>query len=105
MLLGRRGGARRRREPMLQRECLLEKKGDDLVRRHSLKDLFVSSPPGEEDITNHETHNDNSVANENSGVNGSGHVPGSPRPAGSGFRYKSLLSKKAWRPVLLTIDE
>ncbi|KAJ1408164.1 Brefeldin A-inhibited guanine nucleotide-exchange protein 2 [Sesbania bispinosa] len=37
MLLGRRGGIRRRREPMLQRECQLGK-SEDLARRHSLKD-------------------------------------------------------------------
>ncbi|XP_061368182.1 uncharacterized protein LOC133311191 [Gastrolobium bilobum] len=90
----------RRREPALQRERLLEKKGGDLVRRHSLKDLFVTAPPGEEDITNEEIHR---VANAD--LAGSGYGPGSPRPGWKGFRSRPLVSKKAWRPVLLAIAE
>ncbi|KAL2347628.1 hypothetical protein Fmac_001628 [Flemingia macrophylla] len=87
---------RRRREPEIRRECLLEKtEGEDQVRRQSLKDLFQSSPPGAEDVTN----NDESVANANADIFGS------PKHAFTGFRYKLLLSKKAWRPILLSIAE
>nr|KYP65736.1 hypothetical protein KK1_011999 [Cajanus cajan] len=72
MLLRRRGR---------RRECLLEKReGEDEVRRHSLKDLFQSSPPGAD-------------------------ISGSPKHASTGFRYRSLLSKKAWRLILLSVTE
>lgn len=72
------------------------------MRRRSLKDLFVSSPGGEDDVTNDEIGN-SSV--DNMGLAGPGYAPGSPRPVGSGFRCRSLLSKRAWRPVLVTIAE
>ncbi|KAK7407518.1 hypothetical protein VNO78_09471 [Psophocarpus tetragonolobus] len=91
MLLSR----RHRRESTLRRECLLEKtKGEDRVRRHSLKDLFKSAPPGREDVTNEDRH-----------ISGSAYEPGSPKHASTGFRYRSLLSSKAWRPILLSITE
>lgn len=96
----------RRRGTALQRERPSEKKSGNLVRRHSLKDLFGSSPPGEEDIkidvvVVQETHR--SV---NSGLDGSVYGTGSPGPGWTtGFRCRSLLSRKAWRPVLLAIHE
>ncbi|RDX60119.1 hypothetical protein CR513_61771, partial [Mucuna pruriens] len=100
MLLSR----RRRRESSLRRECLLEKrtKGEDRVRRHSLKDLFQSAPPGDEDVTNDDTL---SVPIANNDISGSGYGSGSPKPAWTGFRYRSLLSKKAFRPILHSIAE
>ncbi|KAK7308238.1 hypothetical protein VNO77_41840 [Canavalia gladiata] len=84
-----------------RRECLLEKKKvGDQVRRHSLKDLFLSSPPGDETKGNEDIH---SVSN--TGFLGSGYGSSSPKSAWTGFRYRSLLSKKAWRPILLTVTE
>ncbi|XP_009356236.2 uncharacterized protein LOC103947105 [Pyrus x bretschneideri] len=76
-------------------------------QRNSLKDLFVSSPPFElNDRGKAESERDKRaelgsllVGKEIGGVG-----PGSPRPAWTGFRYKSLL-RRAWRPVLVTIPE
>ncbi|KAK7310077.1 hypothetical protein RJT34_07310 [Clitoria ternatea] len=97
--------SRRRRESSLRRGCLLEKKkGGDQVRRHSLKDLFLSSPPNDESVTvTNEDKDSSSTAN--TGLPGSEFRPGSPKPGWTGFRCRSLLSKKPWRPILLTIDE
>ncbi|XP_019427083.1 PREDICTED: uncharacterized protein LOC109335403 [Lupinus angustifolius] len=81
--------SRRRDSPLLQ-EHSSEKKG-----RNSLKELFVSSPPREE-------------VEEKLHVTSSTTVLGSVavgNPGWMGFRYRSLLKRKAWRPLLLTIHE
>ncbi|KAM1520748.1 hypothetical protein ACFX10_011090 [Malus domestica] len=77
-------------------------------QRNSLKDLFVSSPPFElNDGRKAESERDKRVESGSLLVVGKeigGVGPGSPRPAWTGFRYKSLL-RRAWRPVLVTIPE
>ncbi|XP_030928801.1 uncharacterized protein LOC126689592 [Quercus robur] len=86
-----------------------EKEKDSMaVQSHTLKDLFVSSPPLELE----ETHG--GEMEERLGLVGSGGIgcgfdnwragPGSPKPVWNGFRYRSLL-RRAWRPVLTTIPE
>ncbi|KAM1517541.1 hypothetical protein ACFX15_020155 [Malus domestica] len=78
------------------------------VQRNSLKDLFVSSPPFElNDGRKAESERDKraefgSLRAVGKEIGGFG--PGSPRPAWTGFRYKSLM-RRAWRPVLVTIPE
>ncbi|KAK7280445.1 hypothetical protein RJT34_25509 [Clitoria ternatea] len=85
------------RSPRRQEHVL----GKDPMRRHSLKDLFVSSPPRDED-THEATPMLASVAVAHSW---SDHRPGSTNPAWTGFRCRSLLKRKYWRPLLLTIPE
>lgn len=73
------------------------------VHSHTLKDLFVSSPP----LGLEETHG--GEMEERLGLVGGGFDnwragPGSPKPVWNGFRYRSLL-RRAWRPVLTTIPE
>lgn len=76
------------------------------MRRQSLKDLFGSSPPSEEDIKNDVVPIQETRRGVNSGLDGSVYGPGSPGlDWTTGFRCKSLLSRKAWRPLLLTIHE
>ncbi|KAK7343418.1 hypothetical protein VNO77_12142 [Canavalia gladiata] len=81
-----------------RQEHVLEK---DPMRRHSLKDLFVSSPPREEDLHDATTPILGSVAVSHSW----GDRSGSTNPAWTGFRCRSLLKRKHWRPLLLTIPE
>ncbi|XP_019439041.1 PREDICTED: uncharacterized protein LOC109344740 [Lupinus angustifolius] len=94
---------RRRDSPLLQ-EHSSEKK-----RRNSLKELFVSSPPkeGEEKVQAAAATMLGSVAIGNMGLIGPGSTDGyGPRnPGWMGFRCRSLLKRKAWRPLLLTIHE
>ncbi|RDY13251.1 LEAF RUST 10 DISEASE-RESISTANCE LOCUS RECEPTOR-LIKE PROTEIN KINASE-like 1.1, partial [Mucuna pruriens] len=86
------------RSPRRQ-EHVVEK---DPMRRHSLKDLFVSSPPREEHVHDHETTPMlGSVAVSHSWSN----QPCSTNPPWTGFRCRSLLKRKHWRPLLLTIPE
>ncbi|ESW14939.1 hypothetical protein PHAVU_007G030600 [Phaseolus vulgaris] len=74
----------------------------DPMRRHSLKALFVSSPPREEHLHDHEkTPMLASVAVPHSWSN----EPGSSNSPWTGFRCRSLLKRKYWRPLLLTIPE
>ncbi|XP_020210404.1 uncharacterized protein LOC109795348 [Cajanus cajan] len=74
----------------------------DSMRRHSLKDLFVSSPPPEDHVNDRETAPMlPSVAASHSWSN----QPGSTNPPWTGFRCRSLLKRKHWRPLLLTIPE
>jgi hypothetical protein len=73
----------------------MEKKGKDSMRRNSLKDLFVSSPPRREEGAE-------------VGFFGSDSWrvgPGLNNPVWSGLRCRSLLKRKVWRPMLLTISE
>ncbi|XP_004497061.1 uncharacterized protein [Cicer arietinum] len=84
----------------------LEKKEKDSMRRNSLKDLFVSSPPREEDAQA-QTHATSPMLG-NMGIfrSDSWKVgPGLNNPVWTGFRCRSLLKRKAWRPMLLTISE
>ncbi|TKY50868.1 hypothetical protein E2542_SST22374 [Spatholobus suberectus] len=83
-----------------RQEHVVEK---DPMRRHSLKDLFVSSPPREEHVRDHETTPmlSSSFAIPRSWSN----EPGSTNPPWTGFRCRSLLKRKHWRPLLLTIPE
>ena len=94
--------------PLLQEHVALEKKGKDLMRRHSLRDLFGSSPPREE--MDHATATTllGSIGVGNMGLGGPGawrDGPGSTSSVWRGFRCRSLLKRKVWRPLLLTIPE
>ncbi|TQD81425.1 hypothetical protein C1H46_033010 [Malus baccata] len=78
------------------------------VQKNSLKDLFVSSPSFElNDRRKADSERDKraefgSLVTVGKEIGGFG--PGSPRPAWTGFRYKSLL-RRVWRHVLVTIPE
>ncbi|XP_034202762.1 uncharacterized protein LOC117617486 [Prunus dulcis] len=101
MLLTR--SSSRRRDPPVQS---LPQKAPSPVQRHSLKDLFVSSPPfelNEKRKSEIDTRQEFGLVVAGKAVGGVG--PGSPRPGWTGFRYKSLLLRRAWRPVLVTIPE
>lgn len=85
-----------------------EKKEKDPMRRHSLKDLFVSSPPREEGARHATSPLLGSVAVGNMGLGGSNTWkvgPDSTNPVWTGFRCRSLLKRRVWRPLLLTIPE
>ncbi|WJX15094.1 hypothetical protein P8452_05279 [Trifolium repens] len=73
----------------------MEKKGKDSMRRNSLKDLFVSSPPRREEGA------EVGLFRSDSWRVG----PGLNNPVWSGLRCRSLLKRKVWRPMLLTISE
>jgi hypothetical protein len=72
----------------------MEKKGKDSMRRNSLKDLFVSSPAREEGAEVGLFRSDSWRVG-----------PGLNNPVWSGLRCRSLLKRKVWRPMLLTISE
>ncbi|KAL1295941.1 hypothetical protein HN51_056745 [Arachis hypogaea] len=96
--------------PLLQDHVSLEKQSKDLMmRRHSLKDLFVSSPPREEADRATAATLLGSVGVGSMGLSGPGpwrDGPGSSSSVWRGFRCRSLLKRKAnWRPLLLTIPE
>ncbi|KAI4357772.1 hypothetical protein L6164_001699 [Bauhinia variegata] len=92
-----------------------KEKSKDYVQRNSLKELFVSSPPKEEEGEGEisEIHNATEFG---SAATGTGSIAlggsvswrdgsGSPKPGWTvGFRCRSLL-RKTWRPMLLTIPE
>ncbi|XP_057426572.1 uncharacterized protein LOC130720004 [Lotus japonicus] len=91
-------------------------KEKDSQRRQKLKDLFVSSPPREEEEERSATPLLGSVAAVGIGVGNSSNMglarsgswrggPGSMNPVWTGFRCRSLLKRKAWRPLLNTITE
>lgn len=119
MLLCRSTSRRRRDSPPLQLKHLLDspeeekeekKKSKELIlmRRNSLKDLFVSSLPNEEE--EEEISVSQKIDSRNFGsvgtidfVAGPGRF-GSIKPGWSGFRYRLLL-RKSWRPALVTIPE
>ncbi|XP_061357753.1 uncharacterized protein LOC133302046 [Gastrolobium bilobum] len=91
-----------------RQEHVLEKKEKDPMRRHSLKDLFVSSPPRQEEQLHASTPMLGSLAVGNTALVGSDiwrYRPGSTNPVSTGFRCRSLLKRKAWRPLLLAIPE
>ncbi|KAK9934703.1 hypothetical protein M0R45_021837 [Rubus argutus] len=102
MLLSR-SRSSRRRDPPAPVQSSPER---SLASRHSLKDLFVSSPPFEVSekmrAESEKRQEFGLVVVARGGFGGVG--PGSPRPGWTGFRYKSLL-RRAWRPVLVTIPE
>ncbi|KAG2709403.1 hypothetical protein I3843_05G216100 [Carya illinoinensis] len=81
-----------------------EKNLGEAQGRFTLKDLFVSSSPLEEtkEVTTVGLVGSGSLVG--GGLNNWKAGPGSPRPAWTGFRYRSLL-RKAWRPVLDSIPE
>ncbi|CAJ2630676.1 unnamed protein product [Trifolium pratense] len=72
----------------------MEKKEKDSMRRNSLKDLFVSSPAREENAEMGLFRSDSWRVG-----------PGLNNPVWSGLRCRSLLKRKVWRPMLLTISE
>lgn len=84
------------------------------MKRNSLKELFVSSPPPPLEAEggsrgNLKENRDELVQvfgkrESGGGLTGLQGGPGSPRPVWSGFRYRSLL-RRAWRPVLVSIPE
>ncbi|KAF7827772.1 uncharacterized protein G2W53_018936 [Senna tora] len=105
----------RRRDPPIQLKHLLnssqkktkkkKKKGEDFTERHSLKELFVSSPPEEESKKEIPMREMDSVRNV--ALGGSviwSNEPGSPKPVWRVFRFRSLL-KKSRRPALESISE
>ncbi|KAI4313892.1 hypothetical protein L6164_026838 [Bauhinia variegata] len=117
----------RRRDSPLQLKHLLDsseeedekkekEKGKDLAQRNSLKELFVSSPPKEEqgkgEISDiHIATELGPAATETVSIAALGGPvswrdgPGSLTSGWTGgFRCRSLL-RKAWRPMLLTIPE
>ncbi|XP_059641990.1 uncharacterized protein LOC132283956 [Cornus florida] len=87
-----------------------EKKSKELIVRHKLKDLFVSSPPfedrGSDKVGNErelflpETGRAGGVVGGATGRRGGQR---SLRPLSATLRQRLL--RRAWRPVLVTIDE
>ncbi|CAL0316410.1 unnamed protein product [Lupinus luteus] len=86
---------------------LLEEHSSEKKRRNSLKELFVSSPKEEEEKVQASATMLGSVAIGSMGLVGPGSIDGyGPRnPGWMGFRCRSLLKRKAWHPLLLTIHE
>ncbi|KAL6351190.1 hypothetical protein AAG906_031776 [Vitis piasezkii] len=85
------------------------KKSKDSSSR-TLKDLFVSSPPLDEDtkkaaenLKNKSEAFPSAMNGEDISGDGLGAAPLSPRPVWLGFRHRFI--KRAWRPVLVTIPE
>ncbi|XP_057961690.1 uncharacterized protein LOC131153420 [Malania oleifera] len=74
---------------------------DGHMLRHTLKDLFVSSPPFEDDYANPKVKFGGGAEVFDSA--GPRLRPGSPRPGFVGLRHR--LIRKTWRPVLVTIPE
>ncbi|KAF8390098.1 hypothetical protein HHK36_024620 [Tetracentron sinense] len=76
---------------------------------HSLKDLFISSPPFEDNgkVTERKIRDNRegipTPINRGGGLAGRRGGAGSPWPISSKFRYRLL--RRAWRPVLVTIPE
>ncbi|XP_054824370.1 uncharacterized protein LOC129322231 [Prosopis cineraria] len=115
MLLNRNMGRqspRRRNSPIQQNHLFgvpeerKKEKRKELMRRNSLKELFVSSPPKEEANTEIPTRRLDSVGTV-VGIGGPvvwSNGPGSPKPVWRGFRIRSLL-KKGWHPGLQPISE
>ncbi|KAI9088680.1 hypothetical protein K1719_029794 [Acacia pycnantha] len=116
MLLNRNTGSQsppRRRNSLIQKNHLIgaleEKKKEkhkELMRRNSLKELFVSSPPKEEakeEIPRRELDSVGTVVGLGGPVIWS-NGPGSPKPVWRGFRLRILL-KRGWRPGLDTVFE
>ncbi|XP_010264782.1 PREDICTED: uncharacterized protein LOC104602699 [Nelumbo nucifera] len=119
MLLGRSGSGRRlpRREESPDREQAISPDPPENEKKallsHTLKDLFVSSPPFE-DINAKPPPKEKSIRDIGdafpSAIN---RVPvsssarrggiGSPRPLSAAFRYRLL--RRPWRPVLVAIPE
>ncbi|XP_044505193.1 uncharacterized protein LOC123225323 [Mangifera indica] len=76
--------------------------------RAKLKDLFVSSPPFEERVSESVEDRAGLLPSTGSVGSGGGSVSrrgstGSLRPISATFRYRLL--RRAWRPVLVTIPE
>ncbi|KAI9120163.1 hypothetical protein K1719_008811 [Acacia pycnantha] len=116
MLLCRSTSSRapRRKESTIQLKHVLdsseeEENGKDLMRRNSLKELFGSSLPNEEQECQRqigEISDSEKLASRELRSVGVGSVNGlgSPKPGWMRFRYRSLL-RKSWRPALVTIPE
>ncbi|XP_062152052.1 uncharacterized protein LOC133860477 [Alnus glutinosa] len=88
-----------------------ERNGEIRVR-HKLKDLFVSSPPPEDRVSDKRLEEDEVGLFPATGSVGDGGLAirrggpgraGSFRPVTATFRYRLL--RRAWRPVLVTIPE
>lgn len=88
-----------------------EKSGEIKVR-HKLKDLFVSSPPPEDKVSDKRLEEDEvgllpATGSVGGGISaarrGGAERTGSFRPVTASFRYRLL--RRAWRPVLVTIPE
>ncbi|KAG6578345.1 uncharacterized protein LOC111809331 [Cucurbita pepo subsp. pepo] len=87
---------------------MIPEKNDKEVRaRRKLKDLFVSSPPLEDKVSDRRIEEQEALlTTANTGAAGIG-TPSitrrSLRPISATFRYRFL--RRAWRPVLVTIPE
>ncbi|XP_028768287.1 uncharacterized protein LOC114725888 [Neltuma alba] len=115
MLLNRNTGRQspRRRNSPIEKSLLFgvsevkkKEKRKELMRRHSLKELFVSSPPKEEtreDIPIRVSDSVGTVVGLGGPVIWS-NGPGSPKSVWRGFRIRLLL-KRGWRPGLDTVFE
>ncbi|XP_042519803.1 uncharacterized protein LOC122093522 [Macadamia integrifolia] len=119
MLLSRSSGSgrrlRREESPDLQgivTHSQPPEKRKELLSR-TLKDLFISSPPPQEDNPNKTTTEKitkaveeafpSSIINRGNGSPDRQLTVGSPRPLSAVFRYRLL--RRAWRPVLVAIPE
>ncbi|KAJ4959916.1 hypothetical protein NE237_019826 [Protea cynaroides] len=123
MLLSRAGSSGRRwprREESLNQQGIVsdshpKEKSKELLS-HTLKDLFISSPPLEEvrqeNLINKATEkirdgdmetSPSSIINRVDGFGARRYTFGSPRPLTAAYRHRLL--RKAWRPVLIGIPE
>ncbi|KAF5750164.1 hypothetical protein HS088_TW03G00496 [Tripterygium wilfordii] len=78
--------------------------------RRKLKELFVSSPPLEDNASGSNRRDEREVLLPSASANSVGGSPatrrgasGSLRPVSATFRYRLL--RRAWRPMLVTIPE
>ncbi|KAL6324851.1 hypothetical protein AAG906_018378 [Vitis piasezkii] len=79
----------------------------ELSASHKLKDLFISSPPLEDRVSEKVRSSVDELptaeSTENSGSGGRRGGPSYIRPLSAAFRQRLL--RRAWRPVLVTIPE
>lgn len=113
MLLNRNAGRRMSRRdsspdpPGISEEPPPPRRPKELSASHKLKDLFISSPPLEDRVSEKVTSSGNDLPSaEATGSGASGGRRGGTgyiRPLSAAFRQRLL--RRAWRPVLVTIPE
>ncbi|XP_022134107.1 uncharacterized protein LOC111006461 [Momordica charantia] len=88
-------------------ENMIPEKNEKEVRaRRKLKDLFVSSPPGDDKVSDRRIEEQEGLltaSNTSAAGIGTSTTRRSLRPISSTFRYRFL--RRAWRPVLVAIPE